>query len=160
MRLDLYKTSDDSRKLNKNIIKQFSSQNINLKSQVGVTEPVIDLYVNQELTIEKLINECNYCYIDVFNRYYFINSFDILNNSIVRLNLSVDVLMSNREKINNLQCLVLRQEYVNNPYIADNLVKVRADRMTDVIKLDTVLTNQWADVSNCFILTTNGTISI
>lgn len=73
---------------------------------------------------------CNYLYCDTFERYYFINDVNVLNNGMVELQCSVDVLKSFEAGILNLYTVVERQEDVKNcnKFIPDPMIVGRLDR--------------------------------
>lgn len=58
---------------------------------------------------------CNYCYIDVFDRYYFVNSTSI-RSGLTELHCTVDVLMSYQSDILALPAIAARAQTENNQY--------------------------------------------
>lgn len=58
---------------------------------------------------------CNYCYIDVFDRYYFVNSTSI-RSGLTELHCSVDVLMSYKTDILALPAIAARAQTENDTY--------------------------------------------
>ena len=75
-------------------------------------------------------SNCNYLFLDIFNRYYYIEDIEITNNGMIYLHCRVDVLMSFGAFIRNLYTTVERQESTDkcNPYIEDTNVVARIDR--------------------------------
>ena len=75
-------------------------------------------------------SNCNYLFLDTFNRYYYIEDIEILNNGMIYLHCRVDVLMSFRIYLIDLYTTVERQESASlcNPYIEDTNVVARIDR--------------------------------
>lgn len=71
---------------------------------------------------------CNYAYIPDFNRYYFITDIISIRNNIWRLNMQVDVLMSYKNQIKQLNAFVNRNEFEYNPLIVDDLVNYQYDK--------------------------------
>lgn len=65
------------------------------------------------------IPTANYCFIDEFNRYYYINDIETINNHLYKLYMTCDVLMSYKDKIKDLSCFVLRNEYLYNTLLKD-----------------------------------------
>ena len=65
------------------------------------------------------IIDFNYVYIPIFNRYYFVNDVISLRNNIWNINLSVDVLMSYKDAIYNLEAFIDRNENVKDNLIVD-----------------------------------------
>ena len=76
------------------------------------------------------LSNCNYCYCDLFGRFYYIKDCEVLPGGMTRLYCHVDVLMSNAAWVRSLYALVKRQESKNlcNKYIEDNEVITRIDR--------------------------------
>lgn len=64
-----------------------------LKDRHTIDDIVIDVFTNNSLIA------FNYCYIPIFNRYYFINDIEIFPNNIYRLHLHIDVLETYKEDI-------------------------------------------------------------
>ena len=85
MKLILYKTTDPRNKLNKTLTagKEII---INLKRDEPKENPRI------KISNTNLTDEYNYAYIEVFNRYYFINSITKLNFSLSELEFETDLL--------------------------------------------------------------------
>ena len=75
-------------------------------------------------------SNCNYLFLDTFNRYYYIEDIEISNNGMIYLHCRVDPLMSFRIYLMNLYTTIERQESVGlcNPYIEDTNVVARIDR--------------------------------
>ena len=76
------------------------------------------------------LSNCNYCYCDLFGRFYYINECETIQNGMVILHCHVDVLMSNAAWVRSLYALVKRQESKDlcNKYIEDTEVITRIDR--------------------------------
>lgn len=94
MRIIFYTNNSDSNELNKNINLVTELQcNVN-KDNLDVLSPILFLsyFDIKELNI-------NYCYIEELNRYYFINSYTIEKNNLIKLNLETDVLMTFKNDI-------------------------------------------------------------
>ena len=94
MRIIFYTNNSDSNELNKNINLITELQcNVN-KNNLDVLSPILFLsyFDIKELNI-------NYCYIEELNRYYFINSYTIEKNNLIKLQLETDVLMTFKNDI-------------------------------------------------------------
>ena len=105
----LYKNTSDNRVISKNItlIKEVS---IELKSNVDFISPTIFL---------QTFNGCedvNYLYIEEFKRYYFVNNINHLTGCRISLSCSVDVLMSNKDNILSLSCIIDKQENASSNF--------------------------------------------
>ena len=103
MRVILYNTTSDNRVLNKHIalIKEIDAE---LKDADDVISPTLKIQRFKDW--EKV----NYIYIESFNRYYYVNTIKQLLGNAILLDCSVDVLMSNKNAIRNLTCIIDKQE--------------------------------------------------
>ena len=94
MRIIFYTNNSDSNELNKNINLITELQcNVN-RDNLDILSPILFLsyFDIKELNI-------NYCYIEELNRYYFINSYTIEKNNLIKLQLETDVLMTFKNDI-------------------------------------------------------------
>ena len=109
MRVILYNTTSDNRVLSKNItlIKQIDAE---LKDANNVISPTLKIQRFEDW--EKV----NYIYIESFNRYYYVNTIKQLLGNTILLDCSVDVLMSNKNAIRNLTCIIDKQENSTTTY--------------------------------------------
>ena len=105
----LYKNTSDNRVISKNItlIKEVS---IELKSNVDFISPTIFLQTFDGC------EDVNYLYIEEFKRYYFVNNINHLTGGRISLNCSVDVLMSNKNDILALSCIIDKQESISSSF--------------------------------------------
>ena len=103
MRVILSNTTSDNRVLSKNIslIKEIDAE---LKDANNVISPTLKIQRFEDW--EKV----NYIYIESFNRYYYVNTIKQLLGNTILLDCSVDVLMSNKNAIMNLTCIIDKQE--------------------------------------------------
>lgn len=94
MRIIFYTNNSDSNKLNKNI-NLVTELNCNVnRDNLDILSPILFL---SYFDIKKL--NINYCYIEELNRYYFINSYTIEKNNLIKLQLETDVLMTFKNDI-------------------------------------------------------------
>lgn len=109
MRVILYNTTSDNRVLSKNIalIKEIDAE---LKDANDVISPT--LKIQRFEGWEKV----NYIYIQSFNRYYYVNTIKQSLGNTILLDCSVDVLMSNKDAIRNLTCIIDKQENSSTAY--------------------------------------------
>ena len=130
-----YKITDDSRVLNKTLGTPTDSI-ITIKGSDSVLNPSITLRYDATLA------SYNYVYIPApYNRYYFLSPPVISHGKRMTFNCSVDVLMSNKDKINNLDVLVTRMErekYTNSEsdFIDDNRAQALTQPNVHTIKGD------------------------
>ena len=90
MKLILYKTTDPRNKLNKTLTAG-KEININLKRDDSKENPRI------KISNTNLTDNYNYAYIEVFDRYYFINSITKLNFSLSELEFETDLLSTYKD---------------------------------------------------------------
>ena len=90
MKLILYKTTDPRNKLNKTLTAGKEIL-INLKRDDSKENPRI------KISNTNLTDNYNYAYIDVFDRYYFINSITQLNYSLSELEFETDLLSTYKD---------------------------------------------------------------
>ena len=115
MNLTLYKNSSDNRCINKKL-KQVLSLSGNLKNESSVMNPTVIIQSN--------IIDFNYLYIQEFKRYYYVDNITILRTNLIQVDASVDVLMSNKDVIKYLPCLV---ERVNDNEKIDEFIDTNTD---------------------------------
>lgn len=95
------------------------------KEPCSIETPVVKLEWSIDPSIMKL-TDCNYAYLECFNRYYWITDIISLNNNYWEIRMKVDVLASFRTEIGNQECYVLRAESMFNGEIIDRLYPARA----------------------------------
>ena len=110
----LYNTSSENNKIDKTLNNEYVTT-IVIKDDTNILTPTVQL----NIAYDNIINK-NYCYIPLFNRYYFITSLINVSNSIFELHLKCDVLMSHKDEILNLSCVINRSTSNYNSYFVDN----------------------------------------
>lgn len=111
----LYNNSSENNRVDKSsYLENVGDINGVLRDECNIIDPVISLELSNPPTF-------NYVYIPSFNRYYFVKEFDFVRTRLYRLKLHIDVLMSYKDAIKNLQCLIQRNEYKYNKYISSRL---------------------------------------
>lgn len=115
MQVIFYKNSSDPKKLHKNLTEVKTLSNVRMQMPFDILNP--------KLSVANFVNwqEINYCYIPELGRFYYCR-LTLGTGEIIHIECQVDVLMSNIAKIENLTCLINRQEYKRNPYIVDNQI--------------------------------------
>lgn len=146
MKITLYTNKSDKIKLNKSIEKIGEYSNIILKDNVTIEEPIIILKTS--LNLEKL-SHLNYCYIDDFKRYYYVDV-ELIGENLIKLNCKVDSLMSYKNEIKNLTTLIERQENTFSNFIVDNELPIACGR-----EVHTIHVGGFGDTLN-YILCVNG----
>lgn len=86
--INFYTTSDDPRKINKQMSLTLSYQTCEFKDSTSIINPVIIVTYNSAIMLS------NYCYISDFDRYYFIKNIDVMTGGRLSISLAVDCLKS------------------------------------------------------------------
>lgn len=157
MKLILYNNFSETNQLNKNISKIIELEG-SLLDATSIINPVIKIFFNPEgmksyvvednqayivfngkkITWDSFIYDyvlaANYAYIPEFNRYYFINDIISVRKNIWQLVMNVDVLMSYKDHILNLDAFVARNEFDFNKDLDDNLVSYKYNKDINYIK--------------------------
>ena len=149
MTVTLYKNTSDKRNLNKTIV-TIKSVSATAKGEINMISPT--------LILEYFSTDFNYCYISDFNRYYFVNSITLLTGQRIQINLSVDVLMSYKDKIKNLTVNVLRYENIEPTFLTDSRIPLFSDTLQKVIEFPENIFNleNPGENSKNFLLTVAG----
>lgn len=114
MKIIFYKFCGDKREISKTLTDDLELEGV-LRDQSNLLSP--------QIMVRSDIREYNYCYIDVFGRYYYINDIDSYRNGLWVVKLNVDVLMSYKDSILNLRGIVSRlneTDYVNDSSVFDS----------------------------------------
>ena len=112
MTLTLYRNDSEKNAVTKSLT-ELQTMTGTLKNGTSIIDPTI--LVSDNTTIDGL----NYCKIDEFNRYYFINDIKSVNNNLWEIYCHVDVLQSFAAEIRAQSGIVARQEYYYNMYLND-----------------------------------------
>lgn len=105
MNITFYYNSSEKERINKSLSKSLSLDGY-LKDECSVINPII-------LVEAENLSSFNYCYIKEFNRFYYILDTSVVRTGLWRVALSVDVLMSFKDRILNLDCIIDKQ-YLQN----------------------------------------------
>lgn len=151
MVLNLYSTSDDTRKVDKTLttvkdITAIPSDNVTMLTPAFIVE------------YDSTILSANYCYIAEFNRYYFIRDITLLRGNRLQINCAVDVLMSFSTEIKNCSAMISRSESVGKPTnIPDNSLPINPN--TFIVKSILFPNNPFGvdfNTAKCWLLTAIG----
>ena len=112
MRIKLYKVYDRENKLNKTLNNELVLTG-SLKTKVSVYNPVIML----KSSVNFNFSDYNYCFIEDFDRYYFIEDIEIDNLTLFEIRLREDVLMSFNNDIKNMTVQINESSNPNSNFI-------------------------------------------
>ena len=116
MTITLYKSTADPRVLNK------GTQLLTLETvSAKVYYPLNILAPTFSIKYTSSLITANYCYIQELGRYYFLNEPTLESGTVITFTGNVDVLMTYRTAINNLNCICITSEYDFNKYIPANI---------------------------------------
>lgn len=119
MTLTLYTTADDPRKVSKNLTVVAASVGVVPTAAVEQLSPVFVIDYNASYM------GANYCYCDLFGRYYYIDSINVDIGKKMILTCKIDVLMTYATGIRAAQATVIRSESIGKPtYVPDNQLPV------------------------------------
>jgi hypothetical protein len=121
MNVTFYKNNSDNRKVNKSLTTIKTIQNVFFKNEVERGNVTLELAYDADLL------QANYCYIDETGYYYFLSE-PTLGKQRLLFNCSTDLLMTYKNEILNLGCIINRQETYFNSYFNDNEAPILAKR--------------------------------
>lgn len=93
---------------------------IDFLDDVNVVYPIVTIKMDTILI-------SNYVFISALDRYYFIESYDFLENGLYKVSLKIDVLMTYKVDILNSKNTAVLNSNVEKYYGGDNLVKNRKE---------------------------------
>lgn len=127
MELRLYKNISEQNKINKTLKNELVLTGT-LRETTSVIKPSITIELSNPTTY-------NYVYIPQFKRYYYINNIISQRHNIWTLELNVDVLMSYKNDILDLRCVIDKQEnQVDSNLINDGSYVNQVDTFTEIAK--------------------------
>lgn len=132
MDITFYKMTDNENKINKNLENGFNAT-CSLKSECDLLNFSILL---SQIKIDNF--NYNYCYIPILKRYYFVTSLNVYRNGIIEVSLSIDVLMTYKDKLNG-QFHIVRSSNTENIVSADvknKTEKISTEYAVDFIDVD------------------------
>lgn len=152
MTLSLFKTNNDSRTCLKTL-ERIVDLTLQPNAELNLLKPSFTIpYSGTYLT-------SNYCYIDTFDRYYFINDMSLLNGKMLSVSCSVDPLMSFYKYFKFSKGFCTRNQNDIQPWIKDDLRPLAPYTTTRVLKLDNNIFNidkANPNTSTNFLLTVSG----
>ena len=116
----LYISKQPKNTLRKELHQVATLNNCVYKDSVNVTRPSIILSYSDE------IESANYVYLSDKGRYYFVTNKTKMSAQKIKLDLEVDVLVSNQSDILSLSATIARNEFLKNAYLLDNNYSVYA----------------------------------
>lgn len=145
MQITLYKTDSPKNVIGKEKTEPKHFEQVLLKERTDILNPTIKVKADDSLL------KYNYCWIENFQRFYFVKNIRIFPNSIYEIDLSVDVLDSFKNAILASKGFVTRQTEINNYYNGDYAAEVKKE--IDIFESDTELKT---DSKNMVLVTVGG----
>ena len=114
MKIYAYKLWGEKNRVDKSgYMNRIHEYNGTLRDEINIVNPVI------RITLDS-IPDFNYLVIpDLGDRWYFVDSYNVVRNNVYDLELSIDVLMTYKNAINNIRGFVERNEFTFNNDIID-----------------------------------------
>lgn len=144
MKINFYNCLDDYNKLNKTLSN---------KTELDIVLKERNNFINPNIILKNQIHNFsyNYCFIPSFNRYYFIENIEILNNNLLLLSLKIDVLMTYKNDINNSFVTITESSEILN----ENKLNYDSEDIENITKID--LNNPFTGNSD-ILITVNGNV--
>lgn len=114
----LYKNKSDKIVMNKNISQVGSRLTLHFKDESEIIRPTI--IISRDVAIDSGVN---YIYVEDLNRYYFVDEITLENQRYI-IRCTVDVLMSHKEQIMGIQCVVGRNKNIYNMFLNDDRLEL------------------------------------
>ena len=129
MEITLYTNESEKNKLEKTITNSILLEG-NLRDESSIINPIILISSNKE----DIPYMYNYAYIPAFGRYYFITDIESVRTGIWRVSMHVDVLMSYKEQIKNLNVIINNSEETGaNNYLSGEQWITNVKNTTNII---------------------------
>lgn len=130
MQITLYKNTSSPETVNKNITRVVSPFACSLKDDTDIAHPVILISKSKVSDVTSF----NYCYLDLFKRYYYLELPKEKLGGMLEIQGKVDVLMSHKDAIKNLNAMVERQQNFYNLYLPDLRIPDKAYKRVQTLK--------------------------
>ena len=111
MTVIFYKYNDIKNKINKTLSDGLTVNDVVIQNDFDIT--AFELLIKNS----NFNSEYNYCYIQDLGRYYFIESVEKMNGTIYRIRVSVDVLKSFSNQIENIQAIITKSENPDDNFV-------------------------------------------
>lgn len=145
MTITLYKNESEKNKINKTLT-TVATLTGTLRDSSSIINPEIVIEYDNPTGF-------NYCFIDAFNRYYFVTNITVINNKLLKLSLKVDVLESFKASILAQNIIIDKSTSNVDEYLPDDNLVVNVKTKTDIVNFPSGLLE-----SGEFILITAGGI--
>lgn len=120
----LYHMNTENNRMDKtNYLTQIAELSGTFREATSVIDPSITFEFTQDMTdLENGVLDCNYLYIPYFKRYYFVDNIVAVTDKLWQIDCSVDVLMTFKDQLVELDVFCDRNEFNFDKYLPDNKV--------------------------------------
>lgn len=115
-----FNCTDDPRKLDKTLV-PVKQKNVEIYNACSVITPVLSLVYDPDIL------SCNYLQLNEWNKYYFINNFNVDNAKRLYVISTLDDLYTYREDIRNCVATAIRNQAVGINYVPDPSLPMMPD---------------------------------
>ena len=152
MNIKLCSTSSEVVAVNKSVT-VIDDVTATIKGALSLENPVIILQYKPDIQ-----SNVNYVYIQEYNRYYFVTDIIDLTGGRYELHCKVDVLMSFKDYILNLSCIIDKQSSKNNAnmYLDDGSFVVQSKEFINTINFP----NGFNDDGEFILITAGGGVTV
>jgi len=144
MFINLYRNTSPPNYVNKTITEVVSLEGT-IREPTSIIDPVFIIERDTPMGF-------NYAHIPVFNRYYYVTGISSEANNLVAIAMHVDVLMTFKDEIKNMEAIIKRQENNYNLYLDDGIFKVYQNPKHKLLKFP----NGFSEFSYILALAGNG----
>lgn len=141
MKVTFYTNTADDKRVDKTkyLINPSPEIDFIFKETASKDNPIIIIQMSNEVALP-FLKDKNYCYIKELNSYYFIRQVDMMSAKREAYHLDLDVLMTNRNEIRNMRCIIRRQSSRYDNYLIDEQIKIKENKQIEVHNFPTGLT--------------------
>lgn len=128
----LYKNSAEKIVVNKtNYLTEVDKTVLTFRDECDIISP--------KIVLNRTDLDFNYVYIKSLKRYYFVNNITNINNNLMNVDLTIDILMSYKDGIRNLRPFVGRNEFYYDENIIDDKRVILNGHTTNITTIETNL---------------------
>ena len=147
--MTLYQNTSNERTVDKTLV-QIKEVTGYLRDETSIINPSILIDTTGE---GNYILNCNYVYVENLQRYYYIRSIDFVRKNLWRINLHVDVLMSYKDKISDLRCLISRSASEWYSRVPNNELVLASSPIIDVEEIPNDVFDSTDGLNKCILIT-------
>ena len=138
--INLFKNESDNATVDKVLTPVLIGESADISADLRYPTSMLDPVITLDIPSQETLPNFNYVYIGYFGRYYFVKNIKPISDELFEITLHGDVLSTQKAKVKNLECTVVRQEKSFNLYLKDEKLKVTSNTTTDYVKFPNGLT--------------------